>query len=71
MPKNTKMSLLGIPKAQVSTKGLKWELHYSNLAFPGKNSCFNRSLSSRISAEVHSGICLAMIYLETIDDAGV
>ncbi|GFY65107.1 thiamine pyrophosphokinase [Trichonephila inaurata madagascariensis] len=27
LSKNTKISLLGIPKAQISTKGLKWELH--------------------------------------------
>ncbi|MGL9725384.1 MAG: thiamine diphosphokinase [Wolbachia sp.] len=71
LPKNTKMSLLGIPRAQVSTKGLKWELFLDNLTFPGKNSCFNRSLSSKISVEVHSGICLVMVYLEIIDDAGV
>ncbi|WP_374698344.1 thiamine diphosphokinase [Wolbachia endosymbiont (group B) of Limnophora tigrina] len=71
LPKNTKISLLGVPKAQVSTKGLKWELCLNKLAFPGKNSCFNRSLDSKVSIEVHSGICLAMIYLEAVDDAGV
>lgn len=71
LPKNTKMSLLGIPRTQVSTKGLKWELHYSNLTFPGKNSCFNRNLSDRVSVEVHSGVCLTMVYLETVDDAGI
>ncbi|WP_353277976.1 thiamine diphosphokinase [Wolbachia endosymbiont (group A) of Agelastica alni] len=69
LPKNTKISLLGIPRAQISTKGLKWELHLSNLAFPGKNSCFNRSLSNEAYIEVHSGICLAMVYLEAVDDA--
>ncbi|NSX83035.1 thiamine diphosphokinase [Wolbachia endosymbiont of Atemnus politus] len=71
LPRNTKISLLGIPRAQVSTKGLKWELSLDKLAFLGKNSCFNRSLSDKVSIEVHSGICLAMIYLEAIDDAGV
>ncbi|OAM05707.1 MAG: thiamine pyrophosphokinase [Wolbachia endosymbiont of Dactylopius coccus] len=71
LSKNTKISLLGIPRAQVSTKGLKWELYLSNLAFPGKNSCFNRSLRDKVSIEVHSGICLAMVYLEAVDDAGV
>ncbi|WP_168456316.1 thiamine diphosphokinase [Wolbachia endosymbiont of Ctenocephalides felis wCfeJ] len=70
LPKNTKISLLGILKAQVSTKGLKWELHLDKLTFPGKNSCFNRSLSDKVSIEVHSGICLAMVYLEVVDDAG-
>ncbi|WP_039950449.1 thiamine diphosphokinase, partial [Wolbachia pipientis] len=28
--KNIKISLLGIPKAQISTKGLQWELYLSN-----------------------------------------
>ncbi|QOD38849.1 thiamine diphosphokinase [Candidatus Wolbachia massiliensis] len=71
LPRNTKISLLGIPEAQLSTQGLKWELHLSNLAFPGENSCFNRSVSSEISLEVHSGVCLVMVYLDTVDDAGI
>ncbi|MDM8334838.1 thiamine diphosphokinase [Wolbachia pipientis] len=71
LPENTKISLLGIPTAQISTQGLKWELHLSTLAFPGKSSCFNRSLCSEMSIEVHSGICLAMVYLKTVDDAGM
>jgi thiamine pyrophosphokinase len=58
-----------MPTAQISTKGLKWELYLSNLAFPGKNSCFNRSLRDKVSIEVHSGICLVMVYLEAVDDA--
>ncbi|MGL9688807.1 MAG: thiamine diphosphokinase [Wolbachia sp.] len=70
LPKNTKISLLGIPRAQVTTKGLKWELSLDELSFPGKNSCFNRSLSDKVSIEVHGGVCLAMIYLEMVDDAG-
>jgi len=69
LSKNTKISLLGMPTAQISTKGLKWELYLSNLAFPEKNSCFNRSLRDKVSIEVHSGICLAMVYLEAVDDA--
>jgi thiamine pyrophosphokinase len=70
LPKNTKVSLLGIPRAQITTKGLKWELSLDELSFPEKNSCFNRSLSSEMSIEVHGGVCLAMIYLEAVDDAG-
>ncbi|MDN5247869.1 MAG: thiamine diphosphokinase [Wolbachia endosymbiont of Tyrophagus putrescentiae] len=68
---NTKISLLGIPSAKISTKGLKWELRHNKLSFPGKNSRFNRSVSNKVSIEVHSGTCLAMIYLESIDDAGI
>ncbi|MGL9681651.1 MAG: hypothetical protein ACR5K2_01400 [Wolbachia sp.] len=58
LPKNTKISLLGITKAQVTTKGLKWKLSLDELSFPGKNSCFNRSLSDKISIEVHVGVCV-------------
>ncbi len=68
LKKNTKISLLGIPTAQISTKGLKWELYSNTLTFPGMNSCFNRSLSEDISLEIHTGTCLAMIYLEVEDD---
>ncbi|QIT36507.1 thiamine pyrophosphokinase [Wolbachia endosymbiont of Brugia pahangi] len=56
LPRNTKISLLRIPKAQISTKGLRWELHLSDHTFPGKNSCFNLSLNSKISVEVLSGV---------------
>ncbi|MDR0614913.1 MAG: thiamine diphosphokinase [Lactobacillales bacterium] len=70
LPKSTKISLLGIPRAQITTKGLKWELSLDELSLPGKNSCFNRSLSGEMSIEVHGGVCLVKIYLEMVDDAG-
>lgn len=68
--KNTKISLIGIPAAQITTLGLKWDLTYDNLTFPGKNSFFNRSIQNQMFIKVDKGVCLVMIYLEFIDDDG-
>nr|WP_058535794.1 thiamine diphosphokinase [Legionella saoudiensis] len=70
LPLQTKISLMGIPQAILSSKGLQWELHASQLTFPGKTSCFNRTQASEISLEVHQGNVLVLIYEQQIDDAG-
>ena len=62
LPLNTKLSLFGIPTAEVSTQGLKWELSRSTLTFPGATSCFNRSIAETIHITVHAGQALLMIY---------
>ena len=62
LPKHTKISLLGIPSALVSTRGLQWELDQYSLAFPGKTSCFNRSIKSMVRVEVHEGCVFVLIY---------
>jgi thiamine pyrophosphokinase len=69
-PQNTKVSLLGIPSALVSTTGFKWELKKDLLTFPGNTSCFNRTLSQNSSIHVHEGSLLALFYLEQTQDAG-
>jgi thiamine pyrophosphokinase len=61
---NTKVSLLGIPQAIVSSQGLKWELENYQVAFPGTTSCFNRIIENSFSLEVIEGSCLCLIYLE-------
>lgn len=70
LPLQTKISLMGIPEVTVSSKGLKWELNDTQLSFPGKTSCFNRTLSSEITIEVHQGTALVLIYEQMIEDAG-
>lgn len=70
LPEHTKISLLGIPSAIVSSKGLKWELNNSSLTFPGSNSCYNRTTSKQIEIENHKGEVLVLMYEGDILDAG-
>jgi thiamine pyrophosphokinase len=63
LPSDTKLSLLGIPQATLSTKGLKWELQNYQASFPGANSCFNRNIKNKVSITVQEGVCLLLIYL--------
>jgi len=69
--KNTKISLIGFPHAEISSNGLKWELHKQSLTFPGVNSCFNRCQANEIEIIAHQGTLLILIYLSAIDDAGL
>ena len=71
LPLNTKISLLGIPQAPVSSTGLKWELSLSELAFPGATSCYNRVMQETITLEVHQGDVLVLIYENISFDAGM
>lgn len=70
LAENTKLSLIGIPQALVSTKGLKWELDHMVLEFPGQTSCFNRSLEPEIEFNIHQGSVLVLIYEQPTADAG-
>lgn len=71
LPAQTKISLIGMPEVVLSSGGLKWELNQSHLSFPGKNSCFNRTLSPEIILDVHEGAVLVLIYEKSIEDAGI
>lgn len=71
LPLKTKISLIGIPEATLSSNGLQWELNESHLTFPGKTSCFNRTRLQEVSLEVHQGAALVMIYEQIIIDAGM
>lgn len=70
LPENTKISLIGIPSAVVSSQGLKWELHHTELTFPGQTSCFNRTQLTQIELKVHQGSVLVLIYNRATHDAG-
>jgi thiamine pyrophosphokinase len=71
LPVKSKLSLIGIPYASVSTSGLRWELEGADLRFRGSNSCYNRTKEGKITISVYKGTVLVMIYLEEIQDAGV
>jgi len=63
-PLNTKISIFGIPYADVTTTGLRWDLCHETLLFPGKTSCFNRTQKQEIRINVHNGVVLILVYLE-------
>jgi thiamine pyrophosphokinase len=67
----TKLSLFGIPKCRITTKGLKWNLSMAELVFPGFNSCFNRTALENIHIHLTAGTALLVIYTSTIVDAGL
>jgi len=71
LPINTKLSLLGMPFASISSQGLKWELNHAMLRFPGANSCFNRNQSQTVAIKVHEGAALLLLYQDPIKDAGI
>lgn len=62
LPAHTKLSIMGIPQAVVSTSGLAWELTESHLTFPGRNSCFNRCMKENVEITVHEGSALVLVY---------
>jgi thiamine pyrophosphokinase len=70
LPKNSKISLMGMPQSKISSKGLKWELNETVLSFPGQTSCFNRSSKSPIQLHNHNGRTLVLIYETDCLDAG-
>ncbi|MDR1233661.1 MAG: thiamine diphosphokinase [Holosporales bacterium] len=71
LPINAKLSIMGFPRALVSTSGLRWDLSRSRIEFCGHNSWFNRALTGTVDIIVHTGQALVMVYLEGIVDAGV
>ena len=71
LPVQTKISIMGIPQATLSSSGLQWELNGTRLSFPGKTSCFNRTQSPEIILEIHQGDALVLIYEQMIKDSGM
>lgn len=69
LSQGTKISLMAIPFASVTTSGLYWNLDRRALSFPGANSCFNRVNEKKIMIQVEEGALLVMIYLQDIKDA--
>lgn len=69
LPKHTKISVLGIDEAVVTSHGLKWDLDNTRLSFSGMSSGCNRVADENIILEV-TGKVFVFIYLKDISDAG-
>jgi len=69
--KDSKISLIAMPDAVVSSHGLKWELAKTQMNYPGENSCFNRAVDTKIKITLHQGKSILMIYLDHIEDMGL
>jgi len=62
-PLNTKMSIMGLPQAIVSSEGLKWELNQYIMQFPGRNSFYNQTVKSEVKLSVLEGTAVVLVYL--------
>lgn len=71
LPIYSKISLISLPKAKVTTQGLKWELKNKLLEFPYINSCSNRTNQSEVMIKVDSGCVCIMVYTHHVEDAGL
>lgn len=69
LPKHTKISLIGVKEAIVTSHGLKWELKETKLSFGGFCSCSNRVSDETVNFDV-DGKILVFIYLKDIIDSG-
>ena len=68
LPKHSKISIIGMPSAVVSSNGLHWDLENTTLSFPGTNSCFNRSVDKKVTIHVSTGAALVLAYTEDVVD---
>lgn len=62
LPVNTKVSIVGMPNAVITTHGLKWNLDKHQLKFPGFNSCLNISTSSNLQVQLLDGDAIFMAH---------
>lgn len=65
---NSKISIFAMPKAKISTSGLKWELDNDTLEFPGFSSLSNINIKENFKIEVKDGKVLLLSYVENMED---
>ncbi|MDR0968812.1 MAG: thiamine diphosphokinase [Holosporaceae bacterium] len=70
VPIGAKISIFGIPRCLITSRGLKWELDDYEAAIDGKNSISNRAVSSQIELKVSSGKAIVFVYTKNVSDAG-
>lgn len=69
LPRHTKISVLGMDEAVVTSHGLKWDMDNAKLSFSGFSSGCNRVTEEHITLEV-KGKIFVFIYFKDIEDAG-
>lgn len=69
LPRHTKISVLGMDEAIVTSHGLKWDMDETRLSFSGISSGCNRVAEENVILEV-KGKIFVFIYLKDIEDAG-
>jgi thiamine pyrophosphokinase len=69
LPRHTKISVLGMDEAIVTSRGLKWDMDETRLSFSGISSGCNRVAKENVILEV-KGKIFVFIYLKDIEDAG-
>lgn len=62
LPIHTKLSLIGMPSAIVSSQGLKWELNEYVMNFPGENSFYNQTVANSITLTVMQGVVIVLVH---------
>lgn len=70
LPIMTKISIMALPQALVTTSGLKWNIRDTKLIFGGMQSCFNRAAEKVVTISVQDGRALLMIYTSDVNDCG-
>ncbi|MDR1334258.1 MAG: thiamine diphosphokinase [Holosporaceae bacterium] len=66
-----KISIFGMPRCVIKSRGLKWELNHDELSIEGRNSNSNRAVSDTVELELFAGKALIFFYTKEIRDAGI
>ncbi len=62
IPVQTKISIMGLPKAKITTKGLTWDVTEKKFSFPGFGSFSNRMKDDTLSIHIVSGKALFLAH---------
>jgi len=61
VPVGARVSLLPLPRVQLSTSGLRWELRDEALEFGVREGASNEAVKTEVSLDVHSGALFAYV----------
>jgi thiamine pyrophosphokinase len=66
-----RVSLIPLPSARLTTRGLAWELRDETLAFGVREGGSNRAVASSVAIDVHEGVVLVVDYPSQMAGSGV